>query len=95
MTKSARAGLIKFHHVANPEDLARALERIQCALDRADEGATTMVSCAVCQNGAWRNDANAWMQVAILLADTFDIDSQTLSELRHSILGVTQDALFG
>lgn len=95
MTKSARAGLIKFERAAKPEEMARAIGRIQETLDRADDGKSTTVWLPIRGTGTEYETARAWVQVAFLLADTFDIDSQTLSELRHSILGVTQDALFG
>lgn len=91
----ARADRIKFPVPVNPLLVANALLKVQTALDEADAGNDTTVYGQLQYSVEVHAERDVWMRVAILLADTAEIDSQTLSALRHSVHKGTQDALFG
>jgi hypothetical protein len=95
MTKPARADYIRFQGTHKPELTAEAVYAIQCALDAADEGRTVLLDGKCSETSTLAEDRQAWMVAAFLIADLCEIDSFTLADLRHSIMKVTQDVLFG
>jgi hypothetical protein len=95
MYESARAGYIKFEPAPDPKLIAGGIVALQYGLDRADEGVSSSFDGKIADDSTAEQERSAWMALAFMLADLADVDSVTLHNLRCSILGVTQDALFG
>ncbi len=80
---------------AFPEGIAEALRRTATALDNADDRRGTHWYASLISSNDGGDDALAWSQVALLIADVADVDSLTLRAMAISVDKGGQDVLPG
>jgi hypothetical protein len=92
---SARQEYVRLCCKVNPNLVAMACRRIQRVMDYADDQKTITLLCDIAPAHNYTDSAHVWMAVALLLADTAEIDSVTLNSIANSLSKDTQDVLFG
>jgi hypothetical protein len=75
--------------------IATACRRLRRVMDYADDQKAVTLLCDIPPDHNYFNSAHTWMAVALLLADTAEIDSVTLNSIANSVSKDTQNVLFG
>jgi len=82
---SRRAVFVRVAVIARPEIVAHAIRRVAWALDEADDERKITFHARLDDSGTDKEIAAAWSQVALILADEFDLDSMRIRAIANGI----------